>query len=150
MQMACDRIVTTIYTAADTSLDITQRVLIPDAASGLIIGHDGVRLGDLRVEANVASIQVCTDHTYFTKKIKADGMHFKHSRLKPSAACTSKQSSDVFSDFPFAVLNNYFLMTQIILFRVRGSDKAGRYFSNTVVISTGGCSERFKSVRGLP
>lgn len=60
VQMACDRIVTTIYTAADTSLDITQRVLIPDAASGLIIGHDGVRLGDLRQEAGVASIQVCT------------------------------------------------------------------------------------------
>lgn len=59
VQMACDRIVTTIYTAADTSLDITQRVLIPDAASGLIIGHDGVRLGDLRQEAGVASIQVC-------------------------------------------------------------------------------------------
>ena len=58
VQMACDRIVTTIYTAADTSLDITQRVLIPDAASGLIIGHDGVRLGDLRLEAGVASIQV--------------------------------------------------------------------------------------------
>eukprot|EP00752_Nemacystus_decipiens_P010721 g9544.t1 len=58
VQMACDRIVTTIYTAADTSLDITQRVLIPDAASGLIIGHDGVRLGDLRQEAGVASIQV--------------------------------------------------------------------------------------------
>lgn len=59
VQMACDRIVTTIYTAADTSLDITQRVLIPDAASGLIIGHDGVRLGELRQEAGVASIQVC-------------------------------------------------------------------------------------------
>lgn len=58
VQLACDRIVTTIYTAADTSLDITQRVLIPDAASGLIIGHDGVRLGDLRQEAGVASIQV--------------------------------------------------------------------------------------------
>ncbi|CAM9346140.1 unnamed protein product [Ectocarpus sp. 13 AM-2016] len=58
VQMACDRIVTTIYTAADTSLDITQRVLIPDAASGLIIGHDGVRLGDLRQQAGVASIQV--------------------------------------------------------------------------------------------
>lgn len=58
VQMACDRIVTTIYTAADTSLDITQRVLIPDAASGLIIGHDGVRLGDLRQEAGIASIQV--------------------------------------------------------------------------------------------
>lgn len=58
VQLACDRIVTTIYTAADTSLDITQRVLIPDAASGLIIGHDGGRLGDLRQEAGVASIQV--------------------------------------------------------------------------------------------
>ena len=58
VQLACDRIVTTIYTAADTSLDITQRVLIPDAASGLIIGHDAVRLGDLRHEAGVASIQV--------------------------------------------------------------------------------------------
>lgn len=58
VQLACDRIVTTIYTAADTSLDITQRVLIPDAASGLIIGHDGARLGDLRQEAGVASIQV--------------------------------------------------------------------------------------------
>ncbi|CAN0564564.1 unnamed protein product, partial [Ectocarpus sp. 12 AP-2014] len=34
------------------------RVLIPDAASGLIIGHDGVRLGDLRQQAGVASIQV--------------------------------------------------------------------------------------------
>lgn len=75
VQLACDRIVTTIYTAADTSLDITQRVLIPDAASSLIIGHaDGNRLGDLREEAGIASIQVCVLYRF-----RGYGLQFKYS-----------------------------------------------------------------------
>lgn len=73
VQLACDRIVTTIYTAADTSLDITQRVLIPDAASGLIIGHDGGRLGELRQEAGVASIQVLMDVCSLLSSDKVSG-----------------------------------------------------------------------------
>ncbi|CAM9933450.1 unnamed protein product, partial [Discosporangium mesarthrocarpum] len=58
LQSACDSIVSTIYTAADTSMDITQRILIPDSACGLIIGDDGGRLRLLRQMAGVASIQV--------------------------------------------------------------------------------------------
>ncbi|CAM9551942.1 unnamed protein product, partial [Phaeothamnion confervicola] len=60
VQAACARVVSTIYNAADPSLDITQRLLVPDAAAGLIIGPNGARISELREATGLSSVHVAT------------------------------------------------------------------------------------------